>query len=88
MPRLLSYRAIDNQGQPVPGCPVVIMTRNKGMIPGSEPPVIGRYVLGSTVTAADGTWSFNVDVDGPLMAVAWDPARPDRRPIVIEPIMG
>lgn len=88
MPRLLSYRAIDNQGQPVPGCQVVIMTRNKVVIPGSEPPMIGRYVLGSTVTAADGTWSFNVDVDGPLMAVAWDPARPDRRPIVIEPIMG
>ena len=87
MPSLLSYRAIDNQGQPVSGCPVVIMTRTKGVIPGSEPPMIGRYVLGSTVTAADGTWSFNVDVDGPLMAVAWDPARPDRRPIVIEPIL-
>ena len=50
--------------------------------------MVGRYVLGSTMTGADGTWSFAADVDGPLMAVAWDPARPDRRPIVIEPIMG
>ena len=87
MARTLNYRAIDSQGQPVAGCPVVIMTRTKGLIPGSEPPAIGRYVLGSTVTAADGTWSFETDIDGPLMAVAWDPARQDRRPIVIEPIM-
>lgn len=88
MARTLSYRAIDSQGQPVAGCPVVIMTRTKGLIPGSEPPAIGRYVLGTTVTAADGGWSFDADAAGPLMAVAWDPARPDRRPIVIEPIVG
>ena len=88
MARTLNYRAVDSQGQPVAGCPVVIITRTKGLIPGSEPPVIGRYVLGTTVTAADGFWSFGVDVDGPLMAIAWDPALPDRRPIVIEPIMG
>jgi hypothetical protein len=88
MPRTLSYRAVDSHGQPVPGCPVVIMTRTKGLIPASDPPAIGRYVLGTTETATDGTWSFDVDVDGPLMAVAWDPARPDRRPIIIEPIMG
>jgi hypothetical protein len=88
MVRTLSYRAIDSQGQSVSGCPVVIMTRTKGLIPGSEPPAIGRYVLGETVTGQDGGWSFEADADGPLMAVAWDPARPDRRPIVIEPIMG
>ena len=88
MARTLNYRAIDSQGQPVSGCPVVIMTRTKGLIPGSEPPAIGRYVLGTTVTAADGSWSFDADSAGPLMAIAWDPARPDRRPIVIEPIMG
>ena len=88
MARLLSYRAVDNQGQPVAGCPVIIMTRNPLPIPSTAPPMVGRYVLGSTMTGADGTWSFEVDVDGPLMAVAWDPARPDRRPIVIEPIMG
>jgi hypothetical protein len=88
MTRALSYRAIDSQGQPVPGCPVVIMTRTKVLIPGSEPPTIGRYVLGTTVTAADGSWSFDAEADGPLMAVAWDPARTDRSPIVIEPIMG
>ena len=88
MPRTLNYRSIDSQGQPVPGCPVIIMTRTSGLIPGSEPPAIGRYVLGTTETAPDGSWSFEADVDGPFMAVAWDPARPDRRPIVIEPIMG
>ena len=88
MARLLSYRAVDNQGQSVAGCPVVIMTRNPLPIPSTTPPMVGRYVLGSTVTAADGSWSFEEDVEGPLMAVAWDPARPDRRPIVIEPIMG
>ena len=88
MARLLSYRAVDNQGQSVAGCPVVIMTRTKGLIPGSEPPAIGRYVLGSTVTAADGSWSFEADAEGPLIAVAWDPAHPARRPIVIEPIVG
>ncbi|GAB3216236.1 hypothetical protein [Pseudaeromonas pectinilytica] len=88
MARTLAYRAVDSQGQPVAGCPVVIMTRTKGLIPGSEPPTIGRYVLGTTVTAVDGAWSFEADVDGPLMAVAWDPARLDRRPMVIEPIMG
>ncbi len=87
MARTLNYRAIDSQGLPVAGCPVVIMTRTKGLIPGSEPPAIGRYMLGSTVTVADGTWSFTTEADGPLMAVAWDPARQDRRPIVIEPIM-
>lgn len=88
MTRSLSYRALDNQGQPVPDCSVVIITRNKVVTPSTEPPMVGRYVLGSTVTAADGTWSFETDVEGTLMAVAWDPARPDRRPIVIEPIMG
>lgn len=88
MARTLNYRAIDSQGQPVTGCLVVIMTRTKGLIPGSEPPAIGRYVLGSTVTAADGSWSFEADAEGPLIAVAWDPAHPARRPIVIEPIVG
>ena len=86
--RHLSYRAIDGQGQPVPGCQVIIMTRTKVPIPNTAPPVIGRYVLGETITGADGAWQFTADVDVPLMAVAWDPARPDRRPIVIEPIMG
>ena len=88
MARTLNYRAVDSQGLPVAGCPVLIMTRNPLPIPSTEPPMVGRYVLGSTVTAADGSWSFDADVEGPLMAVAWDPARPDRRPIVIEPIMG
>ena len=88
MARELSYRAADNQGQPVAGCPVIVMTRNPLPIPSTTTPLVGRYVLGSTMTGADGTWSFAADVDGPLMAVAWDPARPDRRPIVIEPIMG
>lgn len=55
MARTLNYRAIDSQGQPVAGCPVVIITRTKGLIPGSELPVIGRYVLGTTETATDGT---------------------------------
>lgn len=88
MARALSYRAIDSQGQPVAGCPVIIMTRNPLPIPSTTPPLVGRYVLGTAVTGADGTWTFEADADGPLMAVAWDPARPDRRPIVIEPIMG
>ena len=88
MARPLNYRAVDSQGQPVPGCPVVIMTRNPLPIPSTAPPMVGRYVLGTAVTGTDGDWAFEVDVDGPLMAVAWDPARPDRRPIVIEPIMG
>ena len=88
MARTLNYRAVDSQGQPVAGCPVVIMTRNPLPIPSTEPPMVGRYVLGETVTGMDGGWSFEAGVEGPLMAVAWDPARPDRRPIVIEPIMG
>ena len=88
MARLLSYRAVDSQGQPVAGCPVIVMTRNPLPIPSTAPPMVGRYVLGTAVTGTDGDWAFEVDVDGPLMAVAWDPARPDRRPIVIEPIMG
>ena len=87
MARTLNYRAVDNQGQSVAGCPVVIMTRTPLPIPSTTPPLVGRYVLGTTVTAADGRWSFDADIDGPLMAIAWDPVRPDRRPIVIEPIM-
>ncbi len=88
MTRTLSYRAIDSQGQPVSGCPVVIMTRKPLPIPATTPPLVGRYVLGTVVTGADGSWSFDTDADGPLMAVAWDPNNSTLQPLVLEPVEG
>lgn len=88
MSRTLSGR-IDNHGQPVSGCPVVVMTRRSTeIIPGSTPPVRGRWVIGSTTSAADGTWSLTTDYTGPLMAVAWSQTDTTLQPVVLEPIMG
>ena len=84
--RELSGR-VDNQGQPLANCPVIVLTRNKTLVPATSPPVTERYVVASTVTAADGSWQVTIDIDGPLMAVAWDPTNPTLQPIVLEPIL-
>ena len=78
---------VDNQGQPLANCPVVVLTRNKTLVPNSSPPVTERYVVASAVTAVDGSWHATVDIDGPLLAVAWDPTNPTLQPIVLEPIL-
>ena len=78
---------VDNQGQLLANCPVIVLTRNKAPVPNSSPPITERYVVASTVTAADGSWQATTDIDGPLMAVAWDPTNPTLQPIVLEPIL-
>lgn len=88
MSRVLSGR-VDNQGKPVSGCPVVVMTRRStDIIPNSDPPVRGRWVIGTTVSSTDGTWSLTTEYAGPLMAVAWSQTDATLQPVVLEPIMG
>lgn len=88
MSRTLSGKVI-KQGQPISGCPVVVIThKSTDLIPGSTPPVRGRWVVGSTTTAADGAWSLTTDYTGPLLAVAWSQTDNSLQPVVLGPVMG
>lgn len=62
--------------------------RSTGIIPDSNPPVYGRWVIGRTISAADGSWSLTTDYTGPLLAVAWSQTDTTLQPVVLEPIMG
>ena len=71
------------------GCPVVAITyQANDFIPDSNPPVRGRWVVCSTTTAADGTWSMTTDYTGPLLAVAWSQTDNALQPVVLGPVMG
>lgn len=79
---------VDDQGIRLSGCPVVFINRIKQSIPNATPPRIGYYVVASTTTNDNGEFSIDVPFSGPLMAVSWDEAGTQMRPIVIGPIVG
>lgn len=79
---------VDNLGAALAGCPVICISRRRGVIPGTTPAEIGRYVVAETVTGSDGRFSIETDFEGPLLAVAWDPNNSNLRPLVLDPVEG
>lgn len=78
--------SVNDQGAPVPAAVVLALPRLAGVIPGSSPPRVGRWVIAQTHTDGAGVWQLECDYPGPVMVLCWDTTGRQLAPMVLGPV--
>lgn len=78
--------SVNDQGIAVAEAVVLAMPRFAGVIPGSSPPHVGRWVIGHTRTDETGAWQLDCDYSGPVIVMCWDTTGRQLAPMVLGPV--
>ncbi|MBL0576353.1 hypothetical protein JD491_01660 [Aeromonas caviae] len=78
--------SVNDQGVLLADAVVLALPRVAGVIPGSSPPRVGRWVLAHTTTDAAGVWQLDCDYSGPVIVMCWDTTGRQLAPMVLGPV--